>query len=286
MCSHQKQRRLARIAAGTIRAWLTVFASIILFTSTSLPSAAEDGEIRATYEFAFVGLTIAEADVMIALRGNVYTVRVNYRTSRVASMMGSATGEAMSTGGYKKGRLVPATFSFAHQEGQRAQKIMLMMSDGTVDAMTIDPPAKPESTGVPVTVEHLKNITDPLSALLVPAVGTDGKTEIGLCDRTVPVFDGLRRFNVALKKGAPTENGRPDIGPRTTCELRITPIAGEIRSESSSQARAPNRAHGEIALTFAFLNASKIYIPVSFSAEMSHATLTARLTQFSYSGSR
>ncbi|WP_065755814.1 DUF3108 domain-containing protein [Bradyrhizobium paxllaeri] len=284
------ERRLPWAKAGAaVRALLTraTIRAAILYASSTGPSAAEDGDIRAAYEVAFAGLTIAQADVLAAVRGGAYKVRVNYRTSGAARLMGSATGEAVSSGAYKRGRLIPATFDLAHQGSQRVQKIGLTMSDGKVNAMSIDPPAKSENINVPVTLEHLKNITDPLSALLLPAVAQDGKSEAGVCDRTVPVFDGRRRFDVSLKsKGTRMANKGPYVGPLTVCELRITPIAGEMRSESSSQAKRPSGALGDVELAFGVVDAQRIYIPVSLSAKIGYMTLEARLTQLSSSGSR
>lgn len=283
----RRTRHRLRPTLPAVRAPLTICGVIVSFMSTALPSVAEDRGFNAAYEVTIAGLSIVQADVVATVRSNAYTVRVTYRTSGAARMMGAATGEVVSTGAYKRGRLVPATFDLAHRGSQRAQKVVLAMSEGTVNTMTIDPPITPKSQGAPITLEHLKNITDPLSALLVPAVGIDGTRGIGVCDRTVPVFDGLRRFDVTLKRKEPVPASRgPSIGPLTACALRITPVAGEMRGAAKSQAKAPDRQLGEIEMTFAFVEAQNMHIPVSLSAALGFTTLEARLTRFSNSGSR
>lgn len=269
-------------AAAAVRASVTLSRASIFLISTQVPSAAADSDIRAKYEVTLAGLAILHADTVVAVRGNAYSVRVSYRTSGAASLMGSATGEAVSSGLYKGGRLIPAMFDFDHKGSRRTQKVSLVMSDGGVNAMTIDPPIKLGSRSPPITVEHLKNIIDPVSALLVPALGTNRQSESNVCDRTVPIFDGLRRFNATLKrKEVRTATQGPYIGPLMACELRITPIAGEIAGDSSSQVRPPNRALGAIEMTFGLADAQKIYIPVSLSAQIGLTSLQVRLTQFS-----
>ena len=282
-CSLRKQSRLPRrVAVGTSRHALRVCGAIILLASTHVPSAAEGSEIRAAYDLLFGGLTIGKADVRIAIRGKGYTVRVNYGTSGAARLMGRANGEAVSTGAFMRGRLVPTTFNLAHQGSQRTQKINLAMSAGSVDAMTIDPPVKPRSPGTPITGKHLKNVTDPLSALFLPAAGPDGKSESGACDRTVQVFDGMRRFDVTLKrKETRMANRGPYVGLLAACEIQITHIAGQTRDES----RTPNRPLSGIEVTFGVLDVHKIYVPVSLSAKMGYLTIGARLTQLSRSNS-
>jgi len=269
---------------SAIRASVTACGAVPLVIAANLPALAADGEVRAKYEATLAGLTIAYADVVLAIRGNTYSVRTSYRTSGTARLMSSATGEAVSSGTYNSGSLVPATFDLDHRGSQRVQKVALVMSAGTVDKLTIDPPVDQASQQAPIEPAHLKNIVDPLSALLASGVRVDGTSEVGVCDRTVPVFDGVRRFDLALKrKERPAATPGPFKGPLTACELRLTPVAGEVRS---SQAGMPNRALGATEMTFGFLDAQKIYIPVSLSAKLGFATLQARLTQFAHSASR
>ncbi|OCK55426.1 DUF3108 domain-containing protein [Bradyrhizobium sp. LMTR 3] len=273
-------------AAAAIRFAVTLCRAIAIFLLTHVPSAAADSDIRARYEVTLAGLTIARADSVIAVRGNTYSIRVSYRTSGAAHLMGSATGEAVSSGVYKSGRLVPTLFNLDHKGSRRAQKVNLVMADGAVNAMTIDPPITAGSRGPPITPEHLKNIVDPVSALLAPALTANGRGEVGICDRTVQIFDGLRRFNLVLKtKEARTMAQGPYVGPLVGCQLQIAPIAGEVAGESSAEGRPPNRMLGETELTFGLANEQKIYIPVSLSAKIGYATLAVRLTQFTNAAS-
>lgn len=263
---------------AAISASATLCRAIIFLVFTQASFAAADGKIRANYEVTLAGLTIAYAETLIVMKGETYSFRVNYRISGAGRLLGSATGEAVSSGTHRQGRLFPFTFAIAHQGSHRTQKITLVMDKGAVKTMTIDPPVKPGSWGAQITPEHLKSIVDPLSALFVPAASADEKGEDGLCDRTIPVFDGLRRFDVALaRKQTRVAKHSPYVRALTACELRITPIAGEMRGARDSQAVTPNRAQGEIEVTFGAVNVPNMYIPVLLSAKIGHATLHLRL---------
>jgi len=272
-------------AAAPIRFAVTLFRAAAFLLSAHVSSAAADSDLRAKYEVTLAGLTIAHADTAIAVRGSAYSVRVSYRTSGAARLLGSAIGEAVSSGVYKGGRLVPTQFNLDHKGSRRTQKVNLVMSDGGVNAMTIDPPIAAGSRGPPITPEHLKNIVDPVSAFLAPALAANGRGEAGICDRTVQIFDGLRRFNAVLKrKEARASSQGPYVGPLVGCQLQITPIAGDVTGDSNAEGRPPNRMLGETELMFGLANEQKIYVPVSLSAKIGYATLAVRLTQFTNAG--
>lgn len=276
-----------RGALAALRSSLAGLGTYVLLSSLPHSAAAADVDIRAEYEVTFAGLAVANADLSVAVRGSVYTARINYQTSGAARLMSSATGEAVSRGSYKSGRLTPATFDLDHRGGQRVQKVALVMTGGAVKVMTLDPPVDPKSDRVPIEPEHLKNIVDPLSAIVISAVGTDGKTEIRACDRTLPIFDGLRRYNIELDQKATGISSRGAfLGQVTTCQLRWTPVAGGVRNDNGTLPTTRNGELGEITMTFGLVNAVNVYVPISASAKIGYGALEVRLTQFSSSGAK
>ena len=276
------RRRAAALAA--LRSSLAGLGTYVLLSSLPRSAAAADVDIQAVYEVTFAGLAVANANLSVAVRGSVYTARINYRTSGAAGLLSGANGEAVSTGAYKSGWFIPATFDLDHRGRQRVQKVALVMTGGAVKVMTLDPPVDPKSDRVPIEVEHLKNIVDPVSAILISAVGTDGKTEIRACDRTLPIFDGLRRYNIELDQKATGISSRVTFpGQVATCQLRWTPLAGDVRSDNRTLPTTRNGEFGEIILTFGLVDTVNVYVPGSVSAKIDYWALEVRLTQFSSS---
>ena len=279
------RRRAAALAA--LRSSLAALGTYLLLSSLPHSAVAADVDIQAAYEVTLAGLAVANANLSVAVRGGVYTARINYRTSGAAGLLSGATGEAVSRGTYKSGRFIPATFDLDHKGRQRVQKVALVITGGAVKVMTLDPPVDPKSDRVPIEVEHLKNIVDPVSAILISAVGTDGKTEIRACDRTLPIFDGLRRYNIELDQKTTGISSRATFpGQVATCQLRWTPLAGGVRSDNGTLPTTRNGVLGEIIMTFGLVDAINVYVPVSASAKIGYGALEVRLTQFSSSGAK
>ena len=239
-------------------------------------AAAADGNIRATYELSFLGVPFVVVNLDIAVRNSIYTVRIDYQASGAGRIASDATGEAISRGYYRNGRFIPATFVFDRKGGERPQKVELAMTGGDVKTMTLDPPAGPLPDRLPIEPEHLKHVIDPLSAFLVPAVKADGKTAADVCDRTLPIFDGLRRYDVGLSSiDGPGVAGF--AGPTKACQIRLTLIAGQARD---GQASRPAFQPQDIVVTFGLIKAVEIFVPLSISAKTSYGTVQVRLKQF------
>jgi len=62
------------------------------------------------------------------------------------------------------------------------------------------------------------------------------------CERTISIFDGVTRFDVALAySGAQTAQMRGYSGPVAVCSARYTPIAGHRPDSKSTRYMAENR---------------------------------------------
>jgi hypothetical protein len=250
-----------------------------LFLDGSGPAAAADGNIRATYELSFLGVTLTVVNLDIAVRNSVYTARIDYQASGVARVASDASGQAISRGAYRNGHFIPATFVLDRRGGERPQKVALAISGGDVKTMTLDPPSGSLPDRTPIEPEHLKHVIDPLSAFLVPAVRADGKTAADVCDRTLPIFDGLRRYDVALSSidGTNSFNVGGFAGPTKDCQVRWTLIAGQTRDgQGSSPAFQPH----DIVVTFGLVKTVEVFVPLLISARTSYGTVQVRLTQF------
>lgn len=72
------RRRAAALAA--LRSSLAGLGTYVLLSSLPRSAAAADVDIHAVYEVTFAGLAVANANLSVAVRGSVYTARINYRT--------------------------------------------------------------------------------------------------------------------------------------------------------------------------------------------------------------
>lgn len=241
-------------------------------------AAAADGEVRATYAVTFARLPLATATLDLTVRGNAYTGGVTYRTAGASRILTDATGVATSNGAYKDRRFIPASFHLEHRNGRRSQKVVLGMVEGAVKTMTVDPPLALTSEQLPIDPAHLIRIADPLSALLIPAVSTDGKTPVGACDRTLSILDGLRRYDVKLEaKAIGSTSQKGFSGPTTVCRVELKPLAGQIAGANS---RTANANASQIEVTFGRVDGLDLHLPMSLQASTQYGAVSVTLTEF------
>src|SRR3984893_12670248 len=77
------QRRCGRCRAAALaalRSSLGGLGTYVILSSLPRSAAAADVDIHAVYEVTFAGLAVANANLSVAVRGSVYTARINYRT--------------------------------------------------------------------------------------------------------------------------------------------------------------------------------------------------------------
>ncbi|MDH2343933.1 DUF3108 domain-containing protein [Bradyrhizobium sp. SSUT77] len=249
--------------------------------------ATAHDEVHLSYEVSLAGLSLATADLDLIVGDSSYVARMQYRTSGAARLTSSGAGEAIAKGAYKGGRFVPATFDLDHRAGQRSRKIAITIVDGRIKTMTLDPPIDPDSGRMPFELDKLGTIIDPLSATVVSGVTTDGRPETRVCDRTLPIFDGIRRYDIELSlQGSGFSNRGIFIGPLTNCRLRLMHLSAEVKPENATQSAERGARLGSVDVTFGFVAAVKVYVPVAISAEVGRATLVVRLIQISTGGAR
>lgn len=88
--------------------------------------------------------------------------------------------------------------------------------------------SQPSETRVPLTEAHRRNTVDPLTALLIPAAA-GGEPTRSACERTLPIFDGHRRYDLKLafkRMDQVKADRRSTGGPVVVCSVAFEPIAG------------------------------------------------------------
>ena len=73
----------------------------------------------------------------------------------------------------------------------------MTLDDGAVKELSAET-QKPAADRVPVTEAHRQGIVDPMTALLMPMAAPATALSKEDCQRTLPVFDGRRRYDLKL----------------------------------------------------------------------------------------
>ncbi len=130
-------------------------------------------------------------------------------------------------GAMRDGRPVAATYISTTTSEDDTLAVTMMLEDGNVTELTASPPP-PGEDRVPLTEAHRRGVTDPLTALLVPAADGQDGLSAAVCARTVPIFDGRRRYDLklAFKRMERAKADKGYAGPVVVCSLVFQPIAG------------------------------------------------------------
>jgi hypothetical protein len=191
--------------------------------------------VRALYDVNFNGFSIGTFQFESQAESQSYTLTAS---ARLSMLLGAFTwnGETRSFGLIGSQLPKPAAFSFDFKSNVRAGSTRLGFSDGTVTDVSHQPPIVATAPTVPLRNQHLRDVVDPLSAIMVLSRGGSGP-----CDRRIPIFDGKERFDLVfshkgeMRVAEQAPSGQPAVAH--VCRVRYLPIAGhKVDSETSFMA--------------------------------------------------
>lgn len=242
----------------------------------SQPAHAQ-GQFEGNYTLSMAGISIGKLQWRARIGGADYTMSANGRTSGILSVLVSGEGKVSLTGTTRDGR--PQSVAWSSTAIQPNEQVIVNMAieAGKVrDLQVIEPPLEPDR--VPITDAHRIGVIDPLTAFLIPAASGD-PLQPSACQRELHVFDGRRRYDVALAyrrldKATPEKGYN---GPALVCTARLTPIAGHRKSSPLVKFILDGR---EIEIWFVPIAGTTLLAPVRMAIASAVGTLLLRADQF------
>jgi hypothetical protein len=190
------------------------------------------------YDIYYRVFPVLSVDVASRVDGDGYRTTVALRTSGLLSIVAPWESRAMAGGTIDDGMLRPAFYRAQSAYRSRRQRIDLAYAStgavhGEVDGRLSDG----EREAVP---DWLRDGTvDPITA---SAVTAQRLATTGSCAGTVPIFDGLRRYDLHYADLGMTTippSGRdPYQGPVRHCRASVHSIAGFLRTGDRAGERA------------------------------------------------
>lgn len=207
--------------------------------------AQRSAAFAATYAISLAGVSIGAASLAAKVdNGGAYALDMHAKLTGLAGVLVSGKGGARATGMVSGERLIPSSLAVVASTASEKRTLRMSFAGGTVNAIEIRPALEDwdRPDRVPVTASHRHSVTDPLSALLMPA---PGKSLADACNRTIPVFDGATRFDIVLRyKGTTTVSQGGYNGPAATCAARYAPVAGHRPLRSMTRFMVDNADMG------------------------------------------
>ena len=204
-----------------------VFLPLALGLAVSAP--AEDASarsLRADYAVSVRGFPAGRAELRAGIDDRRYRVAFSGRVSGLARLFSDARTEAQATGDIGEDRPHAAEYRHVWTEDGDTESVGMRFAGRGVDTITLDPPRSRPERYVPMTARHKAEALDLVSAFLWPSrSGAAPET----CDRTLPLIDGKRRFDIAfafdrMESFATRNNSRHRRA--VVCTVRYTPVSG------------------------------------------------------------
>jgi len=200
-----------------------------LIASLVCAGEASAGPIEARYQISVAGLVIGAAQISGEISDRSYRATLNAQLTGLAGALTTGRGAVAVSGVLAAGRPLSNGYALSANNATISRTIQIAMSQGNISQVAIDPPFEPKDDRVPVLEHHRRNVADPVSALLMPVAGGGDLLAAQNCNRTIPVFDGVQRFDVTLSASdvrPVNEPARGYVGHALVCRVRYAPIAG------------------------------------------------------------
>lgn len=241
-------------------------------------SVCAQGNLTALYTISMTGVSIGQIDWMVDIGGMLYTTSATGKASGVLSVLVNGEGSVETRGTAADRVLTPATFTSRIVDDDGDTELQVTFADGVARERTISgPPPKPDR--LPVTEAERRGVSDPLTAMLIPAkAGFDGLDPVN-CDHVLAIYDGRRRYDLVLsyRRIDKFESARGYSGPALVCGVILRPIAGYKPNSLLVKYVAGRR---DMELWFAPITGTAIMAPIQVSMPTLIGTLKIEADRF------
>ncbi len=253
-----------------------ILTSALMAGTVSSASATEAGptNLKVDYSIALGGFDLGRADVEANINGGAYQLDAFIKTEGIAEQFFETTFALESRGSFAGNRVKPARFVSSYQDADSSRRVELIYPSRGAPVMSAEP-AYGDGFGPHVQLNDVLMTQDPVSAMLLPTRSASASP----CDRSLPLFDGRRRYDLQLREDGMTEmNGAESAytGPAMRCTVGMLPVAGyERKTLIKLLAREDS-----IRVWLAPLEGSDVWVPVRLTLRTPFGGAVMRATRF------
>lgn len=214
--------KLSRVVCGGL-----VCAAVLSPPVLGAPPAPRESwpsRVSATYKVTFNGFDIGAFKFTSDVSGKGYSLSSD---AQISALLGAFTwrGVSRTTGTLASGEPRPGGYAFNFQSNSRQGAVRIGFTDTRISNLSVMPPSEPLPDIVPLKEQHLKDVLDPLSAVMAVS-----RASAEPCNRKLAIFDGKQRFDLvfSFRRQEKVAEQRPSGHPAVAhvCRVRYVPIAG------------------------------------------------------------
>lgn len=252
--------------------------AVLTFAAAPAPAVAQ-GKLEARYTVSIAGIPIGRGAWVVDVTDDHYTTAASGRVTGVLRAVTSGEGSAAARGTVSAGRLVPLSYAINITSDDKPEEIRMSLNGGTVKEVVAEPKLPPSPDRVPVTDTHRKGVLDPMTAGLFAVAGSGDPLVAEACHRTVPVFDGRQRYDLALsfKRWDKVKADKGYQGPVVVCAITYQPVAGHRPDRAAIKYLKDAR---DIEIWLAPLAGTRFLVPFRLAVPTMIGTAVLQATQF------
>lgn len=245
----------------------STMAMLALALGAAVPASgagqAEPLRHRTVFDIRFGALAVGEATIDVAFDERHYELKAFGKTVGVAELFAQGKGDAASAGRIEGGRIVAQTSDAVYLEKGNKSTVHLEFDKGLVTKVSIVADKKKNRTGpkwVEVNESHLRAVMDPASSIVVPVPYEQAKDPKAVCNRTLNLYDGETRYDIALQyKATKPVSTQGYEGYAYVCRMKYIPVAGHKRKQKNVEYMAGNDG---MEIWLAPMQATNLFSPI------------------------
>jgi hypothetical protein len=239
--------------------------------------AHAQSKLAAHYVLSLAGITIGGGDWTVEIGKDRYMAKSDGELLGIWRVILGSDIKAITNGSIARGRFMPANYGANFAWDDDIDDVKMQFRDGAVSEREVKPTIALEPDRVPLA--SLQGVIDPLTAGLVQMPGTTDVLAPAVCQRTLPIFDGSQRYDLALSfkrmDDISIENGYH--GPAVVCTMAYRPVAGYSPSSFRVRYLQKNRA---IEIWFAPIAGSRLLAMIRIVIPTTLGTALLKATRF------
>lgn len=224
---------------GFVRKGVVLVCLLLPSSGLAETNGLRAGQVRATYNAGVANLNLGTFDMTATLGQNDYAVTAQGEVSILAGLLYKAKGKTESSGARAGATPKPQQYHFSFTDTKKTQTVKIGFNRGAVSKVTQTPKKNPDRKAIPIPEGELRNVLDPLTAAFMSVQSDAPAGDLAVCNRTLRVFDGKQRFDLALspKRVEQLGSGAPAGVPEAAavCRVAYKPIGGYRRETYAVQ---------------------------------------------------
>lgn len=209
---------------------LLLYCGLLARSALAADPTLTETRVVAGYRIDLDNFNLGSFRFTTTLSGSDYRVQGAGHFSILGGLLYELRTATASSGKITSAGPEPATYVLSYSGGGDSGQLRMSFDSGTLTALSIVPRRGRDPREIPITKEQLVGALDPIAAAFFRARSDDPNGDLKVCDQTVPVFDGVWRYDLELapKRKVPVPKGASTAFSNyaVVCRVKFKPISG------------------------------------------------------------